>query len=331
VFEEDLGEIFSRTSSQFAGKFVEFAVLTGGDSLRKFENFMKGTKYKQILKKRTSYEEPKFAEPEVSIEAPPLNSKAIQRTEQKVSISSKKNDKPKEFCHFFNNGNSCKKGDICKFRHENSPRCGQVSLGLCFKQTCQFTHSEQYVFCEDQSEHSEHSEPYVLCKSNDDYGMNKLYKYNTQKFAQEQMEEDHYDDTVREFCKCPLRKLCQCHAMGSEIPCKKGNTCKLRHENIPNCVRTEFGLCADRFCKFKHVKIPFCTYLVCKIDKDFQTQCKLKHSEHVKHKENLQSWSAQQVTMFELALCLKIFVYFAHQICAKRNFDMFELAKPICT
>lgn len=77
---------------------------------------------------------------------------------------------------------------------------------------------------------------------------------------------------------------------------QKGNTCKLRHENIPNCVRTEFGLCADRFCKFKHVKIPFCTYLACKIYKSYQTQCKLKHSEHVKHKENLQSWIAQRAT-----------------------------------
>ena len=47
--EEDLGEMFSMTSSQFAGKFVEFAVLAGGDSLRKFENFMKGTEYKRIL------------------------------------------------------------------------------------------------------------------------------------------------------------------------------------------------------------------------------------------------------------------------------------------
>ena len=47
--EEDLGEMFSMTSSQFAGKFVEFAVLARGDSLRKFENFMKGTEYKRIL------------------------------------------------------------------------------------------------------------------------------------------------------------------------------------------------------------------------------------------------------------------------------------------
>ena len=84
--EEDLGEIFSRTSSQFAGEFVDFAVLTGGDSLRKFENFMKGTKYKQILKKKTFEdneveveEEPTGTEPNVSIEAPPLNSKAIKR------------------------------------------------------------------------------------------------------------------------------------------------------------------------------------------------------------------------------------------------------------
>ena len=91
--EEDLGEMFSRTSSQFAGKFVEFVVLTGGDSLRKFENFMKGTEYKRILNKRTledeeieveeepdeiSKKKPTEIEPTESIKAPPLSSKAIK-------------------------------------------------------------------------------------------------------------------------------------------------------------------------------------------------------------------------------------------------------------
>ena len=87
-----LGEIFSRTSAQFAGKFVEFAVLAGGDSLRKFENFIKGAEYKRILKERIHEveveEEPTETEPAVSIKALPLNSRTLK----------------KKFCHFFNNG-----------------------------------------------------------------------------------------------------------------------------------------------------------------------------------------------------------------------------------
>ena len=51
--EEDLGEMFSRTSSQFAGKFVEFAVLVRGDSFRKYESFIKGAEYQKILEEKT--------------------------------------------------------------------------------------------------------------------------------------------------------------------------------------------------------------------------------------------------------------------------------------
>jgi hypothetical protein len=125
--EKDLGKLFSRTSAQFAGKFVEFAVLAGGDSLRKFENFIKGAEYKRILKERILEveveEEPTETEPAVSIEALPLNSRILK----------------KKFCHFFNNS-FCKKRDMCKFRHENSPRCKLVDIGLCAKWRCQFKH-----------------------------------------------------------------------------------------------------------------------------------------------------------------------------------------------
>ena len=62
-------------------------------------------------------------EPTISIEAPPLNSRILK----------------KKFCHFFNNS-FCKKRDMCKFRHENSPRCKLVDIGLCAKWRCQFKH-----------------------------------------------------------------------------------------------------------------------------------------------------------------------------------------------
>ena len=159
---------------------------------------------------------------------------------------------------------------MCKFRHVNSPRCGQVLIGLCAKRICQFTHSEQYVFCENQSCQLKHSELYVLCQSQD------KQEYELQKRAQLIM--GKVTDPLRKFCKCPLRKLCQCHDMDGElkitIPCKKGDICKLRHENIPRCERVDFGLCADRFCKFKHSF----SYVVCT-----NKGCQLKHSGYVTH------------------------------------------------
>ena len=45
-----------------------------------------------------------------------------------------------DYCHFFNNQNSCKKGDSCKFRHEDSPRCERDKD--CADRICQFKHSE---------------------------------------------------------------------------------------------------------------------------------------------------------------------------------------------
>jgi len=44
-----------------------------------------------------------------------------------------------DYCHFFNNRSLCKKGNNCKFRHEDSPRCGQDKD--CADQICQFKHT----------------------------------------------------------------------------------------------------------------------------------------------------------------------------------------------
>ena len=63
---------------------------------------------------------------------------AVSAQEGEVTVPSKKDDKYKKFCHFFNNWNSCKKGDSCKFRHEDSPRCEQDKD--CANRICPFKH-----------------------------------------------------------------------------------------------------------------------------------------------------------------------------------------------
>ena len=46
-----------------------------------------------------------------------------------------------DYCHFFNNQNSCRKGDNCKFRHEDSPRCERDKD--CTNRICQFKHNKK--------------------------------------------------------------------------------------------------------------------------------------------------------------------------------------------
>ena len=194
-------------------------------------------------------------------------------------------------CHDMDNGNPCKKGDICKLRHENSPRCERVAIGLCANRFCKFKHSVEYVFCENQSCQLKHSEPYVLCQSR----QSDRQEYKLQKRAQ--LVIGKVADPLRKFCKCPLRKLCQCHDIDNGNPCKKGDICKLRHENSPRCERVAIVLCANRFCKFKHsLQHVFCTNQGCQLKhSEPYVMCRSRHREQYEPQKP-QSLSAQLVT-----------------------------------
>ena len=240
---------------------------------------MKGTEYKRILNKRTleddeieveeepneiSKKKPTEMESTETIKAPSLSSKVIKevRQECKVTVPSEKNDKTKKFCHFFNNGNSCKKGDICKFRHENSPRCKRVDIGLCAKRSCQFKHSEQHVFCTNQGCQLKHSEPYVMCRSRhrEQYEPQKPQSLSAPLVTGEvaaplrkpQKPQSLSAQVVTGEVAALLRKKF-CHFFNNGNSCKKGDICKFRHEDSPRCEQDKD--CARIWiCQFKHNK-----------------------------------------------------------------------------
>ena len=138
---------------------------------------------------------------------------AVSAQEGEVTVPSKKDDKYKKFCHFFNNQNSCKKEDSCKFRHEDSPMSEQDKD--CANRICQFKHSEKLKPQEAQS-----------------------------LIAQVVMGE----------VTAPLRKEDRYkkffHFFSNQNSCKKGDSCKFRHEDSPRCEQDKD--CANRICQFKH-------------------------------------------------------------------------------
>ena len=143
----------------------------------------------------------------------------------------------KKFCSFFNNGNSCKKGDICKFRHKESPRCEQDKD--CANRTCQFRHSKTLRPQKSQSLSAQvitGEVPAPLSLS-----------------AQ----------VITGEVAAPSRKKF-CHYFNSyPYVCKKGDSCEFRHEMSPNCEKWDQVVkgedmypkgedCFTKRCQYRH-------------------------------------------------------------------------------
>jgi hypothetical protein len=131
---------------------------------------------------------------------------------EEVTVPTKKELNNKTFCHFFNNGRSCKfskKG--CKYQHEDSPRCEQDQV--CTNQVCQFTHSRKWKPQKSRRSSSrEVSEEGAVI-------LEKSEKY--------------------------------CHFFINQRSCKYDKkNCKYRHEESPLCYRA--ADCTNWVCQYQH-------------------------------------------------------------------------------
>ena len=148
---------------------------------------MEGAEYEELLGKRTL----NFIHTASAQEAgdEPQEAKSLS-----ARVVTGKDDKYKTFCHFFNNRSSCKNGDSCKFRHEDSLKCKQDKD--CTNRICQFQHSKKLKPQEAQS-------------------------LSTRVLMGEVTVPLKKDDKYKKFC----------HFFNSQNSCKNGDSCKFRHED----------------------------------------------------------------------------------------------------
>ena len=127
-------EMYSQNLSEFEGKFLELAILVKKVFLKKLE-------VNELIERRGMNSLiTALAQKDGNETHAPVSSQ--DRPQDMVMVPRKKDGKYKIFCHFFNNWHFCKHGESCKYRHEDSPVCKQVTD--CTNHFCQFNHSENW-------------------------------------------------------------------------------------------------------------------------------------------------------------------------------------------
>ena len=125
---------------------------TENDDVEKiFQTYLKNSKQSGYRRTTPSQEAEKSAKSEFKCNDCGFKSETSQRLQEHVknahasSEKNRQNNKPKQFCHFWNNQGKCdfesKNGRPCKFLHEKAPKC--KFDGHCNRKRCMFSHQQR--------------------------------------------------------------------------------------------------------------------------------------------------------------------------------------------